>query len=316
METVSVVIPAYNAAQWLSETIESVLAQSLPPFEVIVVDDGSTDNTQEVLARFRGMIDVISQENKGLPTARNVGIRAAKGSLIAFLDADDIWLPEKLSRQVECFEQNPDVALIHTALTRFRGTETVPAIEGQERFVGNCYAEFFVDRPGVVIPSTIMVRANPIREIGYFDESLNMSEDVDFCLRMARHHRFIFLASPLVLKRLHSTNLSSHIYKIPSANLFMYEKAISEDPKIFDVVDRKLLIDHLAKLACDAAYWAHKKNDKAAARRYLVKSLRYSPLERKSWILLVWTVLPDFARAILTHYRRRLKGIAEADLSD
>src|SRR5438309_10234328 len=113
MYTVSVVIPTYNHARFLTRAVDSVLAQTLSPAEVIVVDDGSTDETHAVLARFGGRVRAIRQENGGVAAARNNGVRMSTGHLLAFIDADDIWLPDKLRCQVERFIAEPDLGLVH-----------------------------------------------------------------------------------------------------------------------------------------------------------------------------------------------------------
>src|SRR5437867_1708261 len=114
MPKVSIVIPTYNYGRYVVEAVESVLNQSFQDREVIVVDDGSTDDTRERLERFRGRIRYIYQRNKGLPAARNTGIRAARGAYVAFLDSDDLWLPEKLALQVPILDTRQQVGMVYT----------------------------------------------------------------------------------------------------------------------------------------------------------------------------------------------------------
>src|SRR6266508_897311 len=112
---VSVVIPNYNCGRFLEETLESVFAQAYPAVEVIVVDDGSTDDSLQVLEKYAGRVNVIRQANQGVSAARNAGIRASHGELVALLDADDLWHPDKLAKQVALFA-NPAVGLVHCAV--------------------------------------------------------------------------------------------------------------------------------------------------------------------------------------------------------
>ena len=112
--SISVIIPTYNSAVFLPEALQSVLSQTFLPQDVIVVDDGSTDDTEDVLEPFRRHIHYIRQENQGPAVARNRGIAEAKGDLIAFLDADDVWVPEKLERQVNVLIENPRIGLVHS----------------------------------------------------------------------------------------------------------------------------------------------------------------------------------------------------------
>ncbi|MGH7747450.1 MAG: glycosyltransferase family 2 protein, partial [Candidatus Dormibacteria bacterium] len=143
--TVSVVIPVYNAARFVTEAVDSVLAQTSPPLEIIVVDDGSTDETRARLAPYRGRIQYVLQPNSGTSRARNRALQAACGTLIAFLDADDRWLPEKLAKQLTCLAANPGVDLVHSDVLHWNdrtGTRKyIP--QGRERFTGRCYREFF-----------------------------------------------------------------------------------------------------------------------------------------------------------------------------
>jgi glycosyltransferase involved in cell wall biosynthesis len=116
---VSVVIPSYNSAHHISETLESVFSQSYRPHEIIVVDDGSTDDTRAVLEKYSDRIIYVYQKNAGEPAARNTGIRRASGEFIAFLDADDLWLPNKLTLQMDYFEKHPEVDLVYTDMKQF-----------------------------------------------------------------------------------------------------------------------------------------------------------------------------------------------------
>lgn len=111
---VSVIIPSYNAARYAAEAVASVLAQTYPRREIIFINDGSTDDTEEMLAPYLGKIRYVRQSNQGLSATRNRAIALARGELLAFLDADDVWRPEKLARQVYCLTENPRIGLVHT----------------------------------------------------------------------------------------------------------------------------------------------------------------------------------------------------------
>ena len=161
---ISVIIPTYNSAVFLPEAVESVLSQTFLPQEVIVVDDGSTDNTEDVLEPFRRRIHYIRQENQGPAVARNRGIAEAKGDLIAFLDADDVWVPEKTEIQVKVLRENPRIGLVHSYFDRLDMAEQriMPRHE-MKGFSGDCYLQFF---RGVRRPNS---DGSPAQ--GVFDES-------------------------------------------------------------------------------------------------------------------------------------------------
>ncbi len=160
---ISVIIPTYNSARFLPEAVQSALYQTLSPDEVIVVDDGSTDNTEDVLEPFRGRVHYIRQENQGPAVARNRGIAEAKGDLIAFLDADDVWLPEKSELQVKVLWENPRIGLVHSYYHRLdmAGQRIMPRHKMGD-FSGDCYLQFF-RRCGVQVATVLVAQ-------GVFDE--------------------------------------------------------------------------------------------------------------------------------------------------
>lgn len=184
--TVSVVIPAYNAAWCIRRAIDSVLAQSFRDFELIVVDDGSTDGTAAVLAGYGDAVRVVAQPNGGLSSARNAGIVAARGEYVAFLDADDWWLPAKLERQVAMMRSRPELVFCSTAarsespageaLGEWRcGCAAGPALESI--FAANAY----VAGSG----SAVLARRDALARAGGFDEALPSLEDIDMWIRLA-----------------------------------------------------------------------------------------------------------------------------------
>lgn len=183
---VSVVIPAYNTAAFIAETLNSVFGQTFEDFEVIVVNDGSPDTPElEVaLQPYATRIRYIKQENKGLPGARNAGIRIARGELLAFVDSDDLWMPDYLSAQVEFLANHPGVdASISDALLFGSGGEVVWKMlkEGTSPVLG---FEQMLKRQGGQLPSAMVVRRQRVVDIGLFDERIRIGEDVEFCVRL------------------------------------------------------------------------------------------------------------------------------------
>ncbi len=208
---VSVIIPTYNAAPYVREAIDSVLGQTYPNIEIIVVDDGSTDTTKDLLQAYlhKGKITVISQENKGPAAARNAGMQKARGTYIAFLDADDVWLPEKLARQLPLFD-NPDIALVYADM-EFFGTpfsfKTYGEMAGP--FKRGAVVRKLIKR-NFIANSSVVIRAAILETIGLFNEDRKFFavEDYEFYLRVARTHAIDFVAAPLVRYRLHSGQIS------------------------------------------------------------------------------------------------------------
>ncbi|MBR8838295.1 MAG: glycosyltransferase [Stigonema ocellatum SAG 48.90 = DSM 106950] len=210
MPTVSVIISTYKRANLVSQAIESVLAQTYTDYEIIVVNDGSPDNTKEVLDQFGDHITAIHQENQGVSAARNAGIRAAQGQYIAFLDDDDLWLPNKLEKQIACLESNPKIGLVYSDMFCFdengvfphtwaKANPTPPIQECWILFVRN-----FIPTPSVV------VRQECLDKVGLFDETLTTCEDYDLWLRIIEKWSVHFLNEPLVRYRRSANSLQSN----------------------------------------------------------------------------------------------------------
>lgn len=209
---VSIIIPAYNAARYIKEALESALHQTYPNCEVVVVDDGSTDHTRKILEPYmeEGKIRYIYQKNKGLAGARNAGIRAARGAYIALLDADDLFLPEKVREQVEALESHPSYGVCYCDILHF--TDTTPRVFYHHRYnypSGNILEPLLSVQ--FINPLTIVARAEVFERYGYFDEQLRRSEDWDLWLRWAYAGvEFFHLHKPLAHYRIRSAgNLSS-----------------------------------------------------------------------------------------------------------
>lgn len=209
---VSVIIPTFNHALFLRETIRSVLAQTYHDFEIIVVDDGSTDDTPQVVAEFGNAVHYIRQENRGLAGARNTGIRAARGEFIGLLDADDIWMPEHLASMLPPFESNREVGAVYCGWQYMDATgnplpriniNVVPPKQAFEKMV----------RMDFLIPSGVLVRRECFDVLGLFDENMRAaqgSEDWDMWLRLLPKYKMIGLPRALVKYRTYSESMSTN----------------------------------------------------------------------------------------------------------
>ncbi|MGB6012363.1 MAG: glycosyltransferase [Desulfobacterales bacterium] len=196
---VSVIIPTYNRGWIIKEAIDSVLAQDFEDFELIVVDDGSTDNTPEVLDAYRGTIKVFRQKNKGVSAARNRGIAEASGRFIAFLDSDDFWLPQKLSRQVEFFNTTPDALICQTEEVWIRSGARVNPKKRHKKPSGMIFEPSLA--LCLVSPSAVMIRRSLLEIVGNFDETLPACEDYDLWLRITCRFPVYRIDTPLIIKR-------------------------------------------------------------------------------------------------------------------
>ncbi|MEC4985538.1 MAG: glycosyltransferase family 2 protein [Oscillatoria sp. PMC 1068.18] len=227
MKLVSVIIPVYNVEQYIAATVKSALEQTYPNLELLIIDDGSPDRSIEICQQFSDRrIKIIRQENQGLPSALNTGIRNSRGTYIAFLDGDDLWLPEKLTKQIEHLESCPEVgvsfsrsALIDEAGNEL-GTYLMPQLRGIDPFsllrsnpVGNGSAAAI--RREVFEEVGYYGEKNGSSEVFYFDEELTRSHDTEFLLRIAIKTNWLIEGIPeaLTLYRINSEGLSANYLK-------------------------------------------------------------------------------------------------------
>jgi len=196
---VSVIIPTHNRAWVLKEAIDSVLAQDFKDFELIVIDDGSTDDTRQILDSYARDLIVLRQSNRGVSAARNVGIEAAAGHLIAFLDSDDLWLPQKLSAQVNFFNSNPDAVINQTEEIWIRNGVRVNPKDRHHKFSGMIFERSLA--LCLVSPSAVMIKRALFDQIGRFDEDLPACEDYDLWLRISCRYPVHLIETPLIIKR-------------------------------------------------------------------------------------------------------------------
>jgi glycosyltransferase involved in cell wall biosynthesis len=275
--TVSVIIPAYNHARYLGEAIESALAQSHSPLEVIVVDDGSTDETAEVLTRFGDRIRTLRQRNRGPSAARNAGIAAARGDYLAFLDADDLWLPRKLERQLARFAADSSLGFVHCAFETF-GPATDPSVrsphgrifQGMEGWIATEILR--LDRDVVAGGCTLMVPRAVAEETGGFDPDLLAAEDWDWSYRIATRYRVGFVAEILVRYRQHGGGIHLDVPRLEKSMLRALEKAFaaSADPTLQSM--RAHAYGRLHRILAGCYFQARQPR---AFARHTARSLRY-----------------------------------------
>jgi len=197
---VSVIIPTYNRAGIVSRAVQSVLDQTFRDFELIVVDDGSTDQTADVLSRYETLpgVSIITQKNKGVSSARNAGLTAASGQLIAFLDSDDYWLPDKLEVQANFFERRPEALICQTEETWYRRGRRVNPKKYHRKPSGDIFFQSL--ELCLVSPSAVMMRRELFDLVGTFDEGLPACEDYDLWLRVSARYPVHLLDEPCVIK--------------------------------------------------------------------------------------------------------------------
>jgi len=195
---VSVIIPTYNRAWTLKKAIESVLEQDYKNFELIVVDDGSTDDTEALVSEYAKAVKFVQQPNLGVSAARNRGISIASGALITFLDSDDYWEPQKLSAQVEFFNANPDALICQTEEIWIRNGKRVNPKKKHKKLSGMIFIPSLA--LCLISPSAVMMRKNLFAKVDMFDESLPACEDYDLWLRVTCRYPVHLIDTPLIVK--------------------------------------------------------------------------------------------------------------------
>lgn len=255
MPRVTVIIPTYNRRDLIREAIASVVAQSYADLEVIVVDDGSDDGTAEVVQQFTG-VQYVYQANRGVSAARNVGVARARGELIAFLDSDDLWQPDKLARQVALFEQQPDVHVCQTDEIWLRNGVRVNSHHKHRKTGGDIFARSLA--LCVVSPSAVMMRRALFERLGGFDETLPACEDYDLWLRITAHLPVHFIAMPLVIKRGgHTDQLSRRFWGMDRFRVHALCKLL--ESQVLSKEQRELTATMLRKKCAILAHGAQKR---------------------------------------------------------
>lgn len=196
-ELISVVIPTFDRAHTIGRALDSVLNQSRKADEIIVIDDGSTDDTSSILENIRD-IHVIHTENNGVSSARNSGIKSSGGNWIAFLDSDDEWMPQKLEKQISLIQSNSEIKLVHSNEIWIRNGKRVNPQKKHEKSGGDIFRKCL---PLCLIsPSSVLVHRDLLDEVGLFDENLPACEDYDLWLRICAKHRVHYIEESLIIK--------------------------------------------------------------------------------------------------------------------
>ncbi len=242
MISVSVIIPTYNRAHLLPRCLDSVLSQALAPLEIIVVDDGSTDSTRNLVQSAYPGVTLISQENKGVSAARNAGIRAGAGDWLAFLDSDDAWLPDKLGRLTQTVRAERDIHVAHSDEIWIRnGVRVNPQLK--HRKYGGFIFKYCLPLC-VISPSSVMLHRRVFDRVGLFDETLPVCEDYDMWLRICSRMPVAFVREPLITKYGgHSDQLSTRYRGMDRFRIRSLDRILNEVE--LGAADRKAAIDTL-----------------------------------------------------------------------
>ena len=280
-ELVSVVVATYNMGHYLPQAVESVLQQEYSQVEAVIVDDGSTDDTPAVMRRWEGNPRVRShrQSNGGQARAKNQGISLSRGGFVAFLDADDTWLPGKLTRQMPLFQDRPALGVVYSDFERM-DADGAPVPKGPVRlYRGRISGPLLIDN-FIPFPSAV-VRRECLERQGVFDETLGMGIDYDLWLRLSAHYEFDFIPEATVRYRIWSGQMSKNYRKRYESGIRIMQNFIDRNP---DAVDRAVLgraWAHTYTGRGNSILW-HEKDRPAAFRDYL-RALSFRPAYWPAW---------------------------------
>jgi len=298
--TVSVVIPAYNAERYIGETLQSVLAQTYRDFEVVVVDDGSTDGTREIVRRYGERVRLIEQPNSGPSAARNRGIREARGEFIAFVDSDDLWLPEKLTLQMPLFADD-EVGLVYCRAARVDAEGRALNESSGRKPQGWVFEDFLLRNHCPT--SGAVVRREAFERCGYFPEDMVWAEDWHLWLRIAREYRFAAVEEVLTHHRVHGGALTRRHWEMYRGARSVLESALTDsDPRRLRRARRR----GLHRLDRNFALLLLALGEAGPARRIFARALGNGALDIHAALGLVATLLPRGARRRVMRTWRRL----------
>lgn len=308
--SVSVVLPTFNGEKYIAEAIDSALAQTIQPHEIIVVDDGSTDNTKKIVCGYGSKVHYIYQENKGVSGAYNTGIAVASGNYVAFLEHDDVWASEKNARQVQRFENDEQLGMVFSPVLLLEegkpSKRNVINLDDGEGDVS--FAAFFTGNR-VLNCSTVMVRRSVFKDAGGFSEELPLSFDYDLWLRIAAKYRVTCLNEPLATYRIHDSNLSKDANDlVASVNNLKVILSWADNPFARTQVGKTIKNQRIAELCHQSAWYCAKLGRKEEELRYLWMAVKAQPLQLGNWRNYFWRSLDRGTRNKLVWYTRKLIG--------
>jgi glycosyltransferase involved in cell wall biosynthesis len=274
---ISIVIPAYNAERTIRETVKSVLDQSFADFELLVIDDGSTDGTLSVLEGFTDKrLQVHSFSNAGLSASRNRGTALARGQFVAFLDADDLWTPGKLAAQLEALERHPEAVLAYSWVDFIDENSHYLTNGTYQHLSGNIYVSLLLGN-FLESGSNPLIRRTQLIEAGGFDETLTSGEDWDCWLRLAAHHSFVLVPQADVLYRKSAGSMSRNTVRMEKNILQVIERAFTQAPAHIQGLKPLSLANFYRYLTWKALDACPEHACSKSTIRYYLLALRYDP---------------------------------------
>ena len=277
MPTVSVIIHTYNNEKFIGETIESVLNQTYKDYEIIVVDDGSVDGTRDALLPYMHGIRYHYKENGGIASAKNAGISLSHAEFVAFLDHDDLWVPDKLMLQMECFIENPQAGLVYTKYTSFKNGKELRT-KPEKGYSGWIFKELL--SKSFIQTSTVVVKRECLDAVGPYDETFFLGDEYDMFLRIARKFQCGFVDKGLTRYRVHDTNASNNDFLFDNENLGVYKKVYNNFTDI-DGVEKKILRKRIARYSMKVAEGLYRQGKQEESKKYQMEANNYLPFYKR-----------------------------------
>lgn len=278
MALISVIIPVYNGEKTIQQTLESVFNQTFTDFELIIIDDGSQDSTLEVINGIRDpRLKVFSYPNAGVSESRNRGLELATGEYIAFLDADDLWTPDKLEAQLKALQENPKAAVAYSWSDWIDESSQFLRAGGHITVNGNAYAKLLL-RDFVESGSNPLIRRQALAEVGGFDRSVTPAEDWDMWLRLAARYEFVAVPLPQILYRVSPNSGSFDIWKMEAGSLRIIEQAFAQAPESLQHLKREVLASRYQYLTFKALEGQPERRRGLAAIRFFWQAVKNDPV--------------------------------------
>lgn len=289
---VSTIIPTYNRAHLICDAIDSALTQDYPNHEVLVIDDGSTDNTGELInSRYRGLVRYVYQQNRGQAAAKNLGIRLANSEFIATLDSDDRWLPGKLSKQVELILSDKEIGLVYTDKRKICGSAVVQTTDQIHYTFRRGHVLDYLLQENFVVSTSVLGRRQAFVRAGLFDETMRAAEDYALWLRMARLCKFDYVDEVLVDYRISPDSIGKKIDSYASHGLTIIDRFLKEyydgHYPVAQVAAKAYANRYISR--CEACLSV---DDRKSAREALNLALRFTPFAPKCYRLYLRSFFP------------------------
>jgi glycosyltransferase involved in cell wall biosynthesis len=306
---VSIITPVYNGSQYLSAAIESALAQTYKNFELLIVNDGSTDNSADIIRPFLkdSRVIYIEQKNAGVAAARNTALKQARGKYIGFLDQDDLWFKNKLELQIAALEKDGSLALVHSRqdfIDSHGNKIKYDWITGGE---GYCFRENFIKNRIAVL--TVLIRKNIIDEIGFFNEQLSGADDYEMWLRVTLKYPIKYIDQSLAFYRFHDSNVSKDSFRMTISELKAINTTLSDHPEALHLLGKQIVRSRLHELYKRLGGWySWYDQDFTQARKYYWLAIMNNPLVLMPYYRFVYCTLSKEHRKALDWYLFKLNN--------